>query len=52
MAENSKPRPKKPQRQRRALQLEFQECVVGITGWDWSYSFSLDKTPYRAAPYH
>ncbi|TQF29762.1 hypothetical protein [Bradyrhizobium sp. UNPA324] len=52
MVENRKLSPRNPNRQRRAFHLEFQEYVVGISGWDWSYSLSLDKSRQRSEPYH
>lgn len=52
MAQNPKARRAKPKRPRRALHLEFQEYVVLITGWDWSYSLSLDTSRQRIEPYH
>src|SRR6202158_3937770 len=44
MAKNRKAQRANPKRQRRALHLEFQEYVVLITGWNWSYSLSLDTS--------
>ncbi|SRR6266702_5076288 len=52
MADIPKPRPKRPKRPRKALRLEFQEYVVAIAGWDWSYSLSLDTSRDRSEPYH
>jgi hypothetical protein len=33
----------------RALRLEFQEYVIAIMGWDWSYSLSLDTSRDRSS---
>ncbi|MDI2073056.1 hypothetical protein [Bradyrhizobium sp. Mp27] len=52
MVENRKLPPAKPKRQRRALHLGFQEYVLEITGWCWSYSLSSDLSRQRIEPYH
>jgi hypothetical protein len=55
MAAEPRPKTGKKKTRRRAPPDEFVEYVVGITGWDWGYSLSLndDTGKYRDEdPYH
>jgi hypothetical protein len=55
MADSPKPKAAKKKKRRRAPPEEFVEYVVEITGWDWSYSLSLNSGTgkYRDDdPYH
>ena len=40
----------KPRRRSKAPQLAFY--IVQITGWDWSYSFSVNSVSYRDTKYN
>jgi hypothetical protein len=41
---------RKPRRRSKAPQLAFY--IVRITGWDWSYSFSVNSVSYRDTKYN
>jgi len=48
----SEPKPARKAKRRRKPAEEIVDYVVEIDGWDWGYSFSLNKERQPIDPYH
>ena len=52
MAAEPKPKAARKKKRRRAPREEYVDYIVGIDGWDWGYSLSLNLERHPMDAYH